>query len=217
MMADWLVRAHVPAWLHLAGLTTQADAVASLPEIADFAQCVALMPTLEAARIDAAAARDAARAAWDTVGDAARDAAESAAFDATMSAASFAARIVTWARARSLRRCLEVCRGRCCSEWCRGRSRSRLGRRRGRYSRHQGACLGRTAHHRLGRSTRDTAWDAARTAAWNAAQAAVWDAVMDTTRVTAGAAAWNALNKTRLELQQSALALVERMIAALPG
>jgi hypothetical protein len=66
-------------------------------------------------------------------------------------------------------------------------------------------------------ATRDTAWDAARTAAWNAAQAAVWDAVMDTTRVTAGAAAWNALNKTRLELQQSALALVERMIAALPG
>ena len=52
------------------------------------------------------------------------------------------------------------------------------------------------------------AWAAARAAAWDAAGDAAWDAAGD----AAGAAAWAALSATRLELQQSALALVERMI-----
>src|SRR5690606_5651679 len=33
MVADWLVRTYTPAWLRLAGLTTQAEALSSLPEI----------------------------------------------------------------------------------------------------------------------------------------------------------------------------------------
>ncbi len=36
--ADWLVRTHTPAWLRLAGLTVQADALSSLPEITSLAQ-----------------------------------------------------------------------------------------------------------------------------------------------------------------------------------
>ena len=68
MAADWLIREHTPAWLRLAGLTTQADALANFPEITDFANCPGLMPTLTAVRSDAAAAWD---AAWDAAGDAA--------------------------------------------------------------------------------------------------------------------------------------------------
>ncbi len=48
MAADWLIREHTPAWLRLAGLTTQADALSSLPEITNFAQCPSLMPALMA-------------------------------------------------------------------------------------------------------------------------------------------------------------------------
>lgn len=83
MATDWLIRVHTPAWLRLAGLTTHADALASLPEITDFAK-TSLMPVLEAARKDAAAAVAAAgaaawAAAWDAAGDAAWDAARAAA------------------------------------------------------------------------------------------------------------------------------------------
>lgn len=131
MAADWLVRVHTPAWLRLAGLTTQADALAGLPEITDFANTPSLRGPLEAARKDAAAAWAAARAAagdaWDAAGDAA------------------------------------------------------------------GAA----------------AWDAAGAAAGDAARAAAGDA-----RAAAGDAAKAKLEPTRLELQQSALALVERMITA---
>ena len=73
MAADWLVRVQTPAWLRLAGLASQADALANLPEIVDFANTPSLRGPLEAARADAAAARDAAR---DTAWAAARDAAK---------------------------------------------------------------------------------------------------------------------------------------------
>ena len=114
MAADWLVRVHVPAWLRLAKMNKQADALESLPEITDFAHyCPDLMPILEAIRRDAAvaataagtAARDAAGTvaweaagivAWDAAGDAAwaaaRDAARAAAWDAAGAAARAAAR-----------------------------------------------------------------------------------------------------------------------------
>lgn len=75
MATDWLVRVHTPAWLRLAGLTAQADTLASLPEITDFAKTPGIMPTLEAVRKDAAAA---GAAAWDAAGDAAGDAARDA-------------------------------------------------------------------------------------------------------------------------------------------
>ena len=68
MAADWLVRVHTPAWLRLAKLDAQAAALEALPEITDFAQCPSLMPALQAARTDAAAARD---AAWAAAGAAA--------------------------------------------------------------------------------------------------------------------------------------------------
>jgi len=135
MAADWLVREHTPAWLRLAGLTTQADALASLPEITDIAQCPSLMPALNAARSDAAAAGAAARAA---------------------------ARAAAWDAARA--------------------------------------------------AARAAAWDAARDAAWAAAGDAAWDAAGDAAR----AAAWEKLASTKRALQQSAKALIIRMIEAQP-
>ena len=72
MSADWLVREYTPAWLRLAGLISQADALAALPEIADFTDTPSLMPALIAARDSAAAAWAAAvGAAWDAAGAAA--------------------------------------------------------------------------------------------------------------------------------------------------
>ena len=53
------------------------------------------------------------------------------------------------------------------------------------------------------------AWDAARAAARDAA----WDAAGDAAWDAAKAAAWDALKDTVTELQQSALVLVERMVA----
>jgi hypothetical protein len=68
-----------------------------------------------------------------------------------------------------------------------------------------------------GDAARDAAWDAARAAAWDAA----WDAARAAARAAAGAAAWAAaraaaaaaLAPTTRELQQSALLLLDRMIA----
>ena len=75
MAADWFIRVHTSAWLELAGLTSQAALLRSMPEITDFKNCPSLMPALTAIKADADAARDAARAA-------ARDAAWAAARDA---------------------------------------------------------------------------------------------------------------------------------------
>ncbi len=102
MAADWLVRVHTPAWLRLAGLTAHADELASLPEITSAAQVLSIRPAIEAARRDATAAWDAARAA---AGDAAWDAAWAAAWDAVMAgagdAAWDAARDAAWDAARA--------------------------------------------------------------------------------------------------------------------
>jgi hypothetical protein len=98
MAADWLIRAHTPAWLRLAKLESQAAALEALPEITDFAQCPSLMPTLEAVRKDSAAAWDAAWAAtWDAARAAAWDAAWDAAWAAARDAARAAARDAAWA------------------------------------------------------------------------------------------------------------------------
>ncbi|MGH8032936.1 MAG: hypothetical protein ACREO8_11385 [Luteimonas sp.] len=86
MAADWLIRTNTPAWLRLAGLTAQADALAGLPEITDFAQCPSLMPTLNAARMDA---------------DAARVASQAAAWEAARAAALVAARVAAQVAARA--------------------------------------------------------------------------------------------------------------------
>jgi hypothetical protein len=80
MAADWLIRVHTPAWLQVAKLDAHADALASLPEITDSAQCPSLMPVLDAAQAAARAATLAAAeaATWDAVGAAVGAAAEAA-------------------------------------------------------------------------------------------------------------------------------------------
>ena len=70
--ADWIVRVHTPVWLRLAGLTAQADALSSLPEIISMAQCPSIQSAINAARRDASAARAGGGAAWDAAWAAAR-------------------------------------------------------------------------------------------------------------------------------------------------
>lgn len=100
MAADWLVRTHTVAWLRLAGLNKQADALSSLPEITSMAQVPSIKPAIEAARDDARAAR---AAAWDAAWGAAWAAALGAAWDA----AGDAAWDTTWATLSDTRRELQ--------------------------------------------------------------------------------------------------------------
>ena len=66
MATDWLARVHTPAWLRLAGLTEEAQALESCARIVDAVTARAAQPMLDAAREKGAAARAAARAAaWD--------------------------------------------------------------------------------------------------------------------------------------------------------
>ena len=96
LATDWLVRVQAPAWLRLAGLTEQADLLASMQPV-NPATCPAILPALKAVRTDAAAAW---AAAWDAAGDAARDAAVAAARDAAVAAARDAALAATGDAAR---------------------------------------------------------------------------------------------------------------------
>jgi hypothetical protein len=97
-----------------------------------------------------------------------------------------------------------------------------------------GAAAGAAGWDAAWAAARDAAWDAAGAAAWaaagDAAGAAAWAAAGDAARAAAWnaagdaagaagwdaawAAAWDALKPTRAALQQSALALVNRMIGA---
>jgi hypothetical protein len=108
MAADWLVRTHTPAWLRLAGLTAQADALAALPEIISMAQVPSIRGPIEAAQRDAADAWAAARdAAWDAAGDAALAAARAAAWAAAWAAAGDAAWAAAWAALEPTRKELQ--------------------------------------------------------------------------------------------------------------
>jgi len=199
MAADWMIRVHTPAWLRLAKLDEPADALASLPEITDFAQCHALMPTLEAVRSVADAAWV---AAWDAAGDAAGGAAGRAARDVARAAARDVARAAARAAARDVARAAAgdaawdaawAAAGDAAwdAAWAAARDVAR-------------AAAGDAAGGAAGRAARDVA----RAVAWGAAGDAAGDAAWD--------AAWGALAETKSELQQSALALVERMIARAP-
>jgi hypothetical protein len=191
MAVDWLVRDHAPAWLRLAGLTAQADALAALHEITDVAQVRSIRGPIEDARHAAGAAAGdadaAACAAADTDTDAAWAdwAAAWGGTDAAAGAAAGAAADAAWA------------------DWADARDAAD--------------------------SARAAAWvaaaaarDSARAAAWaardarDAAGAAV-RAAADAARDSAMAAVRAVLNPTRLALQQSALRLVERMIAITDG
>jgi hypothetical protein len=97
MVADWYVRTYLPAWLRLAKLDAEADAVASLPECSD-------KGSLKASETAVFAARDKSEAAGAAAGAAARAAARAAAWDAARdaagAAAGAAARAAAWAAAR---------------------------------------------------------------------------------------------------------------------
>ena len=70
MAADWMIRTSTPTWLALANLQESADALRALPEIKSWDDVAATQATLNKARKEAAAARD---AAWDAARAAAGD------------------------------------------------------------------------------------------------------------------------------------------------
>ena len=201
MAADWLIRVHTPAWLRLAGMTSQGSALSSLPEITDFTQCAFLIPKLNAVRADADAIRATAGAgAWATAGagawaaagaavgaaarDAARDALGAAARDAARAAAGAAARAAEGAAARTAVGAAE------------------------------GAAALDSAWVAAGAAARTAAGAAVSAAARAAEGAAASAAARDAVRAAARAAAQDAIKSTRAELQKSALGLVRRMIDA---
>lgn len=81
MATDWLVRVHAPAFLRLAGLTEQAEALESLARITDATLARAARPAIDTAHEKGVAAWDAAGAAtwaWAAAGAAAWAAARAA-------------------------------------------------------------------------------------------------------------------------------------------
>jgi hypothetical protein len=96
LATDWLIRVQTPAWLRLAGLTAEAQALEGLARVVDATTARAAQPTLDIARTHASAAGEAARAA---AVDAARDAAWAAAVEAAWAAAWAAAWDAAWAAA----------------------------------------------------------------------------------------------------------------------
>jgi hypothetical protein len=192
MLTDWLARECAPAWLRLAGLKDQAELLESLAPLKSAVLARKAQPALDATRKKSAAAW---AAAWAAAGaaawDAARDAAGAAAWDAARDAAWAAARAAAWdaawdaagAAARD-------------AAWAAARDAA-------------GAAAWDAARDAAGAAAWDAAGDAAGAAAWDAAgaaaRAAAWDA--------AGAAARAALVPTTRGLQQSALLLLDRMIA----
>jgi hypothetical protein len=191
MALDWYCRVSAPAWLRLAGLVTEAQAIEATAPIIDSASAKAAQASLNTARdaarkawaaawaVAGAAAGAAWDAAWDAAGAAAGAAAWAAAWDAAGAAARAAAGAAAWDAAKAA----------------------------------AGAAAGAAAW--------DAAWDAAKAAAWDAAwdaaKAAAGAAAWDAAGAAAKAAAWDAagekLRPTIKTLQASAVDLVERMIA----
>jgi hypothetical protein len=188
MCVDWLIRVHTPAWLDLAGCTDAALRLRERDQTIDMASLDAAATAIAFARKAGAAAWAAARAAaWDAAGvaagDAAWDAARDAAGDAAWDAAGDAAGAAAWAATWD-------------AAWDAARD-----------------------------ATWAATWDAARAAARDAAKAAARDAAGVAAGDAAGAAAWAAardaagdaaraaLRPTVVELQASAVELVERMCA----
>jgi len=82
MVADWLVRAHVPAWFRLAKLNVEGDALANRPALTDLADLAAGCDHLEQARKRAKVANLTLRQTGSAVRAAAWDAAHQAAWAA---------------------------------------------------------------------------------------------------------------------------------------
>lgn len=173
LAADWLVRGHAPTWLRLAGLTTQAQALANLPEIVDFANTARLFGPLEAAQKHAAAARGAiGDAGWDVDWDTAFGAARASAWAAARAADWVAAADVHWAIAAN-------------AAWVTAWAAAEI-----------------VAAEAVKDQLEPIGLAAASAAAWTAAKTAATEAIKAK------------LEPTQLELQKSALALVDRMIRA---
>jgi len=94
MCVDWMIREFTPAWLEMVpSLKVHAVTLSASPEIKTVKDLLAITPVIVDIGKQAAAARDAARAAaWDAAWAAARDAAWDAARDAARDAAWNAAR-----------------------------------------------------------------------------------------------------------------------------
>ena len=97
MVTDWMVRVHLPAWLRLAKLDAQAEAVERLPELVN-------AESWQSARAVILDAQDKADAAWAAAWDAAWAAAMAAARAAAWNAAWAAARAAAWDAARAAAR-----------------------------------------------------------------------------------------------------------------
>ena len=178
MAADWLVREHTPAWLRLAGLTVQADAMAGLPEITDIAQFPGLMPLLKSVRKDATVVLDAAWIAGVVggAGAAFRAAVGAAVGEAVRASAGDPARAAAGNAARAAARATD------------------------------------DALYDAWDDATDASWDDALDASWDAAGAAAFVAAANAAANAAARAVRAALKPTCEALQQSALALVHRMI-----
>ncbi len=102
MALDWYCRVSTPAWLRLAGLTSEAEAIEATAPIVDRVTAAAAQEALNKARNAASAAGSAARsAAGSAAGSAAWSAAWSAAGSAARSAAGSAAGSAAWSAAWS--------------------------------------------------------------------------------------------------------------------
>ncbi|MCJ2058667.1 hypothetical protein MKL09_19190 [Methylobacterium sp. J-048] len=80
MVADWLVRSHVPAWFRLAKLNVEADELADRAELTDVADLASLCDHLKRARKRAAVANLTLRQTGSAVRAAAWDATQQAAW-----------------------------------------------------------------------------------------------------------------------------------------
>jgi hypothetical protein len=191
---DWIVRTYTPAWLDLAGLVDDANALRVLTPITDLAAARVAGPVVRAAR-DAARAgawAGAGAAAWDAAGAAAGAAARAAAGAAAGDAAGDAAWAAAGAAARAAARAAAGDAARDAARdaaWAAARDAARAA---------AGAAAG------------DAAGDAARDAAWDAA----WAALAPTVK-TLQASAFDLLDRmlptVMVELPAETIARVEAM------
>ncbi len=186
LAVDWLIRTYTPAWLRLAKLDADADALSALPPIDTEPDALAATAAINTARLNAAAAGDAAgAAAWD--------AARAAAWAAAGDAAGAAARAAAWAAARAAAGDAAAAAARDAA----------------------GAAARAAARAAAGDAAGAAAWAAARAAAGAAAGDAAGDAggaaAGAAARAAARAAAWAAIAPTVSTMQDSAVDLFERM------
>jgi hypothetical protein len=193
MVTDWMVRVYMPAWLDLANLGEQATTVRSLPALTGAA-------SWKSAEGKVKDAQSKASAAWSAAWSAAESAARSAAWSAAESAAGSAAWSAAWSAAESAARS---------AAWSAAESAAGSAAGSAAWSAAWSA-----AESAAESAARSAAWSAAWSAAESAAWSAAWSAAESAAGSAAGSAAESALQPTVVELQSSALELLDRMIEA---